>query len=251
MTEGQFINPFTDVGFKLLFGREVSKPVLISLLNAILEGERKIVDLTFLDKEQVALGMEDRSLIYDVYCETESWEHVVVEMQNKTQDNFVDRTVYYASQAISRQGERGTEWKYKIAGVYCIAFLNFLDKTLEKKFRTDAGILDMETHKVVSRKMRWIYLQLPLFAKEEWGECETDFDRFMLIMKNMEVLKRMPEAARESVFAKLREIADISSLSKEEREKYDYAIDGTYINCLFLRCTSTLKSSCTSVHSGI
>ena len=48
---GKFINPFTDVGFKRIFGQELSKPVLLSFLNSLLEGERKIVDLQYLDKD--------------------------------------------------------------------------------------------------------------------------------------------------------------------------------------------------------
>lgn len=48
----KFINPFTDVGFKRIFGQEVSKPILIDFLNALFEGEHHITDLQFLDKEQ-------------------------------------------------------------------------------------------------------------------------------------------------------------------------------------------------------
>ena len=49
----KFINPFTDYGFKLIFGREVSKNLLIEFLNDLLEGERVITDLTFLNNEQL------------------------------------------------------------------------------------------------------------------------------------------------------------------------------------------------------
>lgn len=50
-TMGRFLNPFTDVGFKIIFGQEVSKPLLIDFLNTLLKGEKVIKDLTFLDKE--------------------------------------------------------------------------------------------------------------------------------------------------------------------------------------------------------
>ncbi len=43
-------------------------------------------------------------------------------------------------------------------------------------------------------------------------------------MKNMEALNRLPWAAKNSVFERLSQIADISSLSKEERMKYDEGI---------------------------
>ena len=50
----RFINPFTDVGFKRIFGQEFSKPLLLDFLNNLLKGERVITDLKLLDKEQPA-----------------------------------------------------------------------------------------------------------------------------------------------------------------------------------------------------
>ena len=99
---GKFINPFTDVGFKRIFGQEMSKPVLIAFLNSLLTGERRIVDVKYLDKEQLGLSDGDRSLIYDVYCETETGEHIIVEMQNKSQPYFKNRSVYYVAPSWSR-----------------------------------------------------------------------------------------------------------------------------------------------------
>ena len=94
----KFINPFTDIGFKRIFGQEISKPVLIAFLNALLSEERTIVDVKFLDKEQLGISSGDRSLIYDIYCETETGEHIIVEMQNKYQPYFKKRSIYYLSQ---------------------------------------------------------------------------------------------------------------------------------------------------------
>ena len=49
-TYGAIHNPFTDVGFKRIFGQEINKDLLISFLNALLEGERRVEDIRFLDK---------------------------------------------------------------------------------------------------------------------------------------------------------------------------------------------------------
>jgi len=86
----RFINPFTDVGFKRIFGQEFSKPLLLDFLNNLLKGERVITDLKFLDKEQPAEYRDDRSLIYDIFCETDSGERIIVEMQNREHPNFAD-----------------------------------------------------------------------------------------------------------------------------------------------------------------
>lgn len=121
----KFINPFTDIGFKKIFGQSVTKGLLIDFLNDLLKGEKQIKDITFLDKEQMPIYDGDRGLIYDIYCTTETGEKIIVEMQNKYQDRFKERSLYYLSQAVVRQGERGTKWQYEIKAVYGVFFMNF------------------------------------------------------------------------------------------------------------------------------
>lgn len=220
---GQFVNPFTDIGFKRIFGQEISKPLIIDFLNNLLEGERKIADLTFLDKEIPAQTIDGRSLIYDLYCKDENDEYFIVEMQNKTQPYFKDRSIYYVSQAIAQQGEKGVEWEYKIHAVYLVAMLNFTLPDIGTTFRTDVALMDMKNNELFSEKMRMIYLQLPYFKKEAEA-CENDFERWIYVLKHMETLNRLPWMAQNSVFERLAQIADISSLTKEERIKYDKSI---------------------------
>ena len=43
----KFVNPFTDFGFKKIFGSEPNKDLLIDFLNALLKTKEKIKDLTF------------------------------------------------------------------------------------------------------------------------------------------------------------------------------------------------------------
>ena len=219
----KFINPFTDIGFKRIFGQEISKPLIIDFLNSLLLGEERITNITFLDKEQPALFEDDRSLIYDIYCQTEKGENIIVEMQNKSQPYFKNRSIYYVCEAIARQGERGTDWKYNIDAVYLVAFLNFCPMDFDKKFRSDIGLADKGNNKLFSDKMRMTFMQLPLFTKEA-DECDTDFDKWIYVLKNMETLTRLPWAAKSSVFKRLEQIADVSSLSRQERMKYDVGL---------------------------
>ena len=219
----RFINPFTDVGFKIIFGQEFSKPRLLDFLNTLLEGERVITNLTFLDKEQEAMFDGDRSPIYDILCETDSKEKIIVEMQNREHPNFKERMLYYASEAIVRQGEKGNIWNYDIKAVYMVAFTNFVLTGYSDRLRIDVGLTDLQQGGLFSDKLRLIYLQMPCFTKE-MEECENHFERWIYILKNMEILERMPWAAQNAVFRRLAEVAEVSALSKEERIKYDRAL---------------------------
>lgn len=200
----KFINPFTDMGFKKIFGQEVTKDLLIDFLNDLLVDEKHIKDITFLDKEILPEYMGDRGVIYDIYCTAENGEQFIVEMQNKQHVHFHERALYYLSKTVARQGEKGAEWKFDLKAVYGVFFMNFRLANLP-------------------HKLRFIFIELPAFTKEE-RECETDFERWIYVLKNMETLKRLPFKARKSVFEKLEKIVDIASLSKEERTKYDESI---------------------------
>ena len=229
---GKFINPFTDFGFKKIFGQEISKDLLIDFLNELLKGERIITDLTFLNSEQLPEWEEGRSLIYDIYCQTDTGEKIIVEMQNKSQPYFKERAIYYLSNAVVQQARRGNSWEFQIKAVYGVFFMNFQFSDT-KEFRTDVILADRITGELFSDKFRQIFIALPLFNKEE-AECETDFERWIYILKNMSTLERMPFTARKAVFEKLEEIGNVTSLSREDQILYERSINAyrTYVSVM-------------------
>ena len=221
-----FINPFTDWGFKRLFGQEFSKDLLISFLNDLFEGELHVKDVTFKDKEQLAETKDLRGCIFDVYCTADDGKQFIVEMQNNRVPLFVNRTVYYACKAIvgqrDKQSTKLTPMLYQLVPVYTICFMNFPPKEEDetKHFKTDVMLREKDSGAVFSDKLRFIYLSLPLFNKSE-KQCESDFEKWIYVLKHMKVLERMPFTAQKKIFERLAEIADSSSLSQEDREKYD------------------------------
>ena len=219
----QFINPFSDWGFKHIFGREISKDLLICFLNELFAGEFVIKSLAFGNKEQIGLSKDSREVIFDIYCTTDEGKEIIVEMQNRGQEHFIDRALYYTSRVIVNQGIKG-EWDYDIRPVYTICFMNFIDPLLPfGKFRTDMILADRDNGKMVSDKIRMVYLMLPFFEKTE-TECETDFERWIFVLKNMNTFERMPFLAKNAVFKKLAEISDLRTLSKKDMDKYEDSI---------------------------
>ena len=89
-------------------------------------------------------------------------------------------------------------------------------------FRTDAQLCKTNTkeREVLSDKMKFIYLQLPLFTKTE-DECKTNFERWIFIFKNMSTLEYIPWAAKDTIFSQLGKFAQIANLSEHQRRKYD------------------------------
>lgn len=220
----KFINPFTDVGFKMIFGQEISKPLLVDFLNCLLTGERHITDVQFMDKQQLPEGQDDRGLIYDVYCKTDTGERIVVEMQNRSQAHFKDRALLYLSKAVVGQSRKGKEGStYAVSAVYGIFFMNFRESAFGDTFRTDVGLCDLRSHELFSNKMRMVFLQLPLFEKTA-DNCENFFERWIYVLKNMEILNRMPWAAQYAAFQRLSEICEVAALTPQERQRYEESI---------------------------
>ncbi len=59
-----YINPFTDFGFKKLFGTEYNKDLLIDFLNQVLRDREQILDLTYLNPENQGKREDDRKAIF-------------------------------------------------------------------------------------------------------------------------------------------------------------------------------------------
>ena len=82
---------------------------------------------------------------------------------------------------------------------------------------------EKSSNSIFSDKLRFIYLSLPLFDKRE-EECETGFEKWIYVLKYMEVLERLPFTAQKKIFDHLAKLADVRCLSSEEQEKYDESI---------------------------
>lgn len=226
MTETRYINPYTDFGFKKLFGTEMNKDLLISFLNALLQNEEKeIEDLQYLNGENLGDGYGDRGSIFDVYCKTKDGGRFIVEMQKAEQSYFKDRSVYYATTPIRQQAPKG-KWDYHLEDVYTVGILNFEFPDGEypaDSFRHEIKLKDVEDNHVFYDKLTFVYLEMPKFNKGE-DELETMFDKWMFVLRNLSRLLDRPKALQDRVFKKLFEQAEIMQYSEAERWQYEASL---------------------------
>ncbi len=219
----KYINPFTDYGFKKLFGEEMNKDLLLDFLNELLKEEQgQIVDLTYLKTEQLGVTDIDRKAIFDLYCENEKGEKFIVELQKSKQNFFKDRTVYYSTFPIREQAKRA-DWDYELKAVYTIAILDFVfdsDKNDPEKFRYDVKLSEIETKKVFYDKLTFIYLEMPKFNKTV-DELKTRFDKWLFVIKNLNKLNRVPDKLKEQIFEKVFETAEIARFTPDQVRSYE------------------------------
>ena len=218
---GRYINPYTDFGFKYLFGTEPNKDITLELVNALLQGKEVIKSLTLLPTEQLGDTKDDRRSVFDIYCENEQGDKIIIEMQKADQQWFKDRSVYYSSFPIRQQGEKG-QWRFGLKAVYTIGILDFVfdeDKDDQEYYHHVVKLMDVNTKEVFYDKLTYIYLEMPKFQKTE-DELETIADKWLYALKNLPRLLERPKALQDRIFMKFFDVAEIANLSKEEYVKY-------------------------------
>lgn len=225
-TEGiidRYVNFYTDFAFKKLFGTEMNKDLLISFLNALLQGREVVLDVNYLNTEHLGTQEYDRRAVFDVYCKNDKGEVFLVEMQKGEQQFFKDRSIYYSTFAIREQAPRG-EWNYELKGVYTIGILNFcFDKEREGNYYHEVKLMDTATKEVFYDKLVFIYLEMPKFTKQE-NELESLFDKWLYVIRNLAALMERPRVLQEKVFAHLFEAAEIAKFSRGERYEYEESL---------------------------
>ena len=221
----RYINPYTDFGFKKLFGTEMNKDLLISFLNALFRDEKVIKDVKYLNSEQLGVAFRDRRAIFDVYCESENGEKFIVEMQKVEQNYFKDRSIYYATFPIRDQSLRG-DWDFQLKGVYTVGILNFVfpdNEYDEECYHHEVKLMDTKDKHVFFDKLTFVYLEMPKFNKTE-DQLENMFDKWLFVLRNLSRLLERPAALQERVFEKLFRQAEIAKFTPEERQDYEDSV---------------------------
>lgn len=216
----KYINPYTDFGFKKLFGEEGNKDLLIDFLNQLLPAHHQIASLNFRNPESLADLVDERKAIFDIHCRAASGERFIVEMQKAKVRYFKDRSLFYTTFPIRDQAQQG-DWDFKLAPIYFVAILDFeYDEAEEKrKFRRDVALKDQDGE-VFFDKLHFKFLQMPLFNKTA-EELETKFDKWCYFLKNLENFDHIPSILNEPIFQKAFGTAELARLSAEQRAVYD------------------------------
>ncbi len=224
--KAKYINPFTDFGFKKIFGEEASKPLLIDFLNALLPQASKIVDLTFKNTEQLPQTEADRKAIYDIYCESENGEKFIVELQKNKQNYFKDRTIYYSTFPIQEQADRGT-WAYELKAVYCIGILDFTfdDHKGEPEKREVVHTIKLknQNNQIFYDKLTYIYLEMPNFKLVE-NELVTRLDKWLFFIKHLEDFQTIPTIFADEIFTQAFAKAELAKFEPAEMDSYQRSL---------------------------
>ena len=220
---GVFADLLTDRTFKKAFNPETKNKVcLIALLNAVLEGEisSPIVDVQSRDKEFNDGSNENRTTVFDLYCIDSAQRRFIIEVQLLMQENIVNRAIYYASQTVIAQGERGQKYNYELKPVVTVVFMEF-NVFVDDRYIRRAKLREINGASV-SEVLSFAFVELPKFNKP-LDQLETTLDRGLYALKNMKNMTQMPKQYANTAFELLFSSAYLAKLSKEEQKMIDEA----------------------------
>ena len=221
-SQTRYVNFYTDFAFKKLFGTEANKDLLLSFLNSCFEGEEHFLDITYLNSEHLGANATDRRAVFDVYCETEKGEKILIEMQNGEQQFFKDRSIFYSTFPIREQAKQGKAWDYELNRVFTICFLNFTFND-DKAFNHTVKLVDMTTGKVFYDKLSYLYLEMPKY-NTPLTENSSLYDKWLYAIKHLGDLDERPAEMKEAIFNRLFEQAEIAKYSPQDRQDYEESL---------------------------
>ena len=245
----RYANIMYDTAFKLVFGSEANKSLLIELLEALIPG-KKISDVTFHDKEIPGYFVGDKKTVFDLFCTTERKESFIVEMQLHGQRFFTDRVLFYSTyplreqivtpleeEQIRRLREAGDEnWKscvpkrnYRLSPVYMVSILNFvlpqeaLSELHEGLVSSYSIRSDGKSGEPMTDALHFVFLELPRLNvdKNHPEACRTLLERIAFAFRHISFLQERPESFSGEFFEHLFHAAELAGMTLDERNQYD------------------------------
>jgi predicted transposase/invertase (TIGR01784 family) len=224
-----FADPKTDFVFKRIFGSEVHKPLLIELLNALLElaGDHRIADLEYLSPAQHVPVEELKLSLVDVKCLDQRGRHYVVEMQVLKVEGFEKRVVYNTSKAYVTQLRAGEDYPGldDVVGVTICDFLLWPGPPAQggapvpmlSRWRMQeqhSGALGLS-------QVQYVFLELPKYRSGD--DPQGTIDRWAYFFREAKNLAVVPPALSQAPYREALEVARLAGFSAGELDLYDRA----------------------------
>ena len=166
----RYLDPKADVVFKKIFGEHPH--LLKSFLNAVLplDSAHQIVNLTYLQNEQIPQIPTFKRTIADVKCEDSSGRVFIVEMQIDWTNSFKQRLLFGTSQAVVKQLEKGQVYQL-LQPVYGLGIVaDIFDRQTPEWYHHYQLVKAGVQHTDVIEHLQLVFIELPKFPVQSSDE---------------------------------------------------------------------------------
>lgn len=178
-----FISILSDYGFKVTFGNESDTRFLRKALQALINSQAAIREVTFIQNEIQGLTRDSRSGIYDLFCKDETGNEFIVEMQLSQYPEFIQRMKFYALYRLNTLIRKGDYQFENLPKIYCIGILATSIFSYISDYQNIA-VLKNQNNELIDEQMTFITVELDKFDKD-LGDIKSDLDKLIYTMKTV------------------------------------------------------------------
>ena len=222
--EYKLYDPKEDFIFKMIFGTEENKSILISLLNSILKGKPNIKDLTLENNEISKIFKDSKSSRLDILATDDNGIKYDIEMQCRKTKYISTRTVYYASKLFTKDLKENDDYnKSRVISIWI-----FAENVTDRKSAINEALMtfqpnEIDNYDILSDNIRIIYLELNKY-KIDNKNINDKLTKWVDFLKNPIDLKI--KTIEDKDIEKARKTLDYISSSDEERLIIDKIVEG-------------------------
>ena len=187
--EYRLFDPKVDYVFKILFGDEKDKSMLISLLNAILRGKPTIKDITLDSNELPKILKNNKTCRLDIAATSDEGIKFDIEIQCQKTKDIINRTVYYASKLFTKDLKENEDYNNsKVISIWI-----FGENVTDRESAINEGYITLKEnekdgYEILTDNLRIIYLELNKYkiTKDNIGDKLTKWVDFLTNPINLE-----------------------------------------------------------------
>ena len=232
--ERRELKPTNDFVFKTIFGQEDSKICLISLLNAIFDGNPVIKDVTILNPDLPRYDQLAKESRLDIAAQTDDGTIVNIEIQCVDTGDLESRSIVYASKLITKYTLAGQSYnRPKVIGIWIIRDKIIHGPMVNRHHPIEDALTFLQPnasdnyYTKLHDKMRIIFVHLSRFKDKKllktFNEILQNWVIFLEKPENI-IYKNEDEAMKKARY-KWTKIAGDEKLKNELIERENYEID--------------------------
>jgi len=174
MSETTLLDIQSDYIFKLVFGAEKNKKLLISLVNSILKGNPEVKNLELRNTDMSKILKNNRTIHLDIKAEIGFQKFINIEIQVQNTGEIMDRAVQHLAEMLTRNSRKLTKeekkagkkrtYRYpKVIGIWIMGE-NVTDReNAVNEATVSFPPTEKENYQIITDKLRIFFVELQKF----------------------------------------------------------------------------------------
>ena len=222
--EYRIYDPKEDFIFKMIFGSEENKSILISLLNSILKERPYIKDVKLENNEISKIFKDSKSSRLDILAVDDNGIKYDIEMQCRKTKDIPNRAVYYASKLFTKDLKENDDYnKSRVISIWI-----FAENVTNRKSAISEALMTFQPNKedkyeILTDNIRIIYLELRKYLINSYNYNDK-LTKWVDFLTNPIKLDR--NTVEDKDIEKAIKTLDYISTNDEERLIIDKIIEG-------------------------